>query len=166
MADDGPGWRSRFEQGWARYRALPTWLQAVGWVLLGLIVLSALSTDGENTETAGQSEPVTSTTERTATTGVTDTTERPTTTTTESEPTIPSECQEAFKRAAEVDQFRDKHEDLWPAFETCRSVEQFAAASEEHPGALEADVDPQTYVENQCLYEAALEAAPLCEGIR
>ena len=85
-------------------------------MVLGLFVLSVLSTEGENTETAGQSEPVTSTTKRTATTGATGTIERATTTTTKSDASIPSECEEAFKGAAEVDEFRDKHEDLWPAF--------------------------------------------------
>lgn len=158
MPDEGPGWSSRFQQGWARFRGWPAWLQAVVWVVLAVLVLNGLSSGDENTETARRSELTTSTTETTPPT------ERPTTMTAEAEVEVraPSECEEAFKDAAEVDELRDTHEDLWPAFESCGSIEEFAAASQKHPGAVEEGVDPQTYVENQCLYEPALEHARLC----
>lgn len=161
MPDDGRGARSRFQQGWTRFRGWSPWLQAVVWVVLVVLVLNGLSSGAENTETAGPTEPTTSTTETTPTT------ERPTTMTAEAqaEPRTSSECEEAFRKAAQVHELRDTHEDLWPAFESCRSIEEFATASENYPGAVEAGVDPATYVENQCLYEPALDGALLCQEL-
>lgn len=157
MPDEGSG-TGRFAHAWTRFRGWPVSLQAVAWVVLGVVVFSVLTTDEDNTDTAVQSESATSTTETTPTT------ERPVKTTTGAERRSPSECEKAFKDAADVHELRDSHEDLWPAFESCGSIEEFAAASEKHPGAVEQGVDPQTYVENQCLYEPALASALLCEA--
>lgn len=74
-----------------------------------------------------------------------------------------SACEEAFAKAAEVDAMADVHEDLWPAFEACGDLAEFAAASELHPDAI--DAEPETYATNQCLSEESLAESPVCVDI-
>lgn len=87
MPDEGSG-PGRFAQAWTRFRGWPTWLQAVAWVILGVVVLSVFTTD-EGKETAVQSQPTTSTTEGTTTTAREP--EVTTTTTTQPEPESPQQ---------------------------------------------------------------------------
>jgi hypothetical protein len=82
----------------------------------------------------------------------------------ESDSSEASACEDAFAEAAQVDEMQDAHSDLWPAFEACGSVEEFAAASDAHPDALDG-VDPQTYAENQCASEPEVEGTPVCESV-
>jgi hypothetical protein len=75
-----------------------------------------------------------------------------------------SACEEAFAEAAEVDDMSDVHEDLWPAFEACGDLDEFSAAAEKYPDAING-TDPETYAKNGCLYEESLAESPVCVDI-
>ncbi|MEX0762056.1 MAG: hypothetical protein WD208_07685 [Dehalococcoidia bacterium] len=62
-----------------------------------------------------------------------------------------TECERAFEAAAEVPDHQDTVEDLHPAVRTCVSVEDWTAASERFPDALDG-VDPVVILRNLCLY--------------
>ena len=72
---------------------------------------------------------------------------------------LPSdECNAAFAEAAAVDEMQDTVEDLVPAIEACTSIEDWAAASDLNPAALEG-TDPETFLTNMC---ASFDVEGLC----
>lgn len=73
-------------------------------------------------------------------------------------------CLDAFEDAAEVPDTQDTLADLWPAVDACETLEDFTAASEEHPDALDG-ADPETYVRNQCEYEPEVADSALCQSL-
>lgn len=75
-----------------------------------------------------------------------------------------SACDTAFAEAASVSDMEDQLSDLWPAFTACGTLEEFIAASENHPDALDG-ADPEIYATNQCLYEPVVEDSPICAEI-
>lgn len=76
------------------------------------------------------------------------------------------ECRSAFAEAAAVDPMRDTHEDMDPAFIACASLAEFAAASADHPDALDG-VDPSLYAETRCEFSenAAVRASNICREV-
>lgn len=53
-------------------------------------------------------------------------------------------CALAFKAAAAVDDFRDTHADLYPAYRACKSMDEWTTASATYPGAIDG-ADPISY---------------------
>ena len=79
--------------------------------------------------------------------------------------TPPSACLLAFEQAAAVDVARSTVSDLYPAALACETVEEWAAASATHPGALDG-ADPATFARNMCLSAPPdVRAGQLCEPI-
>lgn len=79
------------------------------------------------------------------------------------EPALPTgACDAAFAEAAAVDEMQDTVEDLYPAAHACTSVEDWAAASERNPGAI--DVDPEVFLGNMCLSPEVADAH-LCTDV-
>jgi hypothetical protein len=60
-------------------------------------------------------------------------------------------CERAFAAAAAVSDLEDTVEDLYPAVRACNTVEEWTAASEAYPAALDG-ADPVLYLTNTCLY--------------
>lgn len=81
---------------------------------------------------------------------------------------MPNECARDFAAAAEVDEMEDTGSDLYPAAKSCSSLEEWIAASEAHPDALDG-ADPETFARNTCLYgpeeDPELEDAALCQEL-
>ncbi|PZR55178.1 hypothetical protein DNL40_02055 [Xylanimonas oleitrophica] len=73
-------------------------------------------------------------------------------------------CHEAFAQALEADEMQDSRQALWPAFEECATLDDFAAAASAHPEVL-GEVVPETYARTQCEFEPALEASALCTNL-
>lgn len=59
------------------------------------------------------------------------------------------ECGGLLADAAAVDASEETVEDTDPAIVACGSVDEFTAAAEDHPGALDG-ADPVTWLENRC----------------
>lgn len=79
------------------------------------------------------------------------------------EPALPTgACDAAFAEAAAVDQMQDTVADLYPAAHACTSVEDWVAASEGNPGAI--DVDPEVFLGNMCL-SPEIADADLCAEV-
>jgi hypothetical protein len=55
----------------------------------------------------------------------------------------------AMLEASTVSSMQDTHEDLYPAFLQCNSVDEFTAASRMFPNALDG-ADEKVYIYNQC----------------
>lgn len=62
-----------------------------------------------------------------------------------------TDCEQAFADAAAVSDFQDTVEDLDPAVRSCESLEEWVAASEAYPAALDG-VDPETFLRNRCQF--------------
>lgn len=58
-------------------------------------------------------------------------------------------CASAFERAASVSEFHDTHADLFPAYAACRNIEEWTAASDHFPEAIDG-VDPIRYAMTVC----------------
>ena len=61
----------------------------------------------------------------------------------------PSSCLDALAAAANVSKFRDTHEDLFPAYVACTSIEEWDSANAAHP-VISEGVDPVQYAMNVC----------------
>ena len=76
-------------------------------------------------------------------------------------------CNRAFAEAAAVDDMHDSVSDLYPAAKACESLDDWTAAHEANPGAI--DADPATFATNVCLYgpdeDPDLADAPLCQEL-
>jgi hypothetical protein len=75
-------------------------------------------------------------------------------------------CGSAFAAAAAIGDMEDTVEDLDPAILVCRSVDEWIAASEANPGALDG-VDPVVHLTNRCLYATNPDISwtVLCESL-
>lgn len=60
-----------------------------------------------------------------------------------------SACEMAMLEASTVLSTQDTHENLYPAFLQCNSVDEFIAASKIFPNALDG-ADEKIYIYNQC----------------
>lgn len=79
---------------------------------------------------------------------------------------VASGCLLAFRTAAAVDDMHDTHQDMFPAFTECKTLEEWVAASEMYPAALDG-VDPRMYARNVCRsYEAEVGDSPICQAVR
>lgn len=76
--------------------------------------------------------------------------------------TVSRRCAEAMRAAHKVDAMQDTHDDLFPAFDACRSVTEFRAASKRWPDALDG-ADPAVYVKNVCLSYPEVGNSRLCK---
>jgi len=74
-----------------------------------------------------------------------------------------SACLRAFKSAAAVSRFQDTNEDLFPAFRACGSLEEWRAASDKYPDALDG-ADPDSYAKTVCEQNAAVMGTPICNA--
>lgn len=72
-------------------------------------------------------------------------------------------CDDAFREAASISDMQDRVEDLDPALRACSSIEEWVAAAERHPRALDG-VDPETWLRNRCQFGGP--DTPLCRQIR
>jgi len=80
-------------------------------------------------------------------------------------PEASKSCSEAFEAAAKVNEYQDTHEDLFPAYFACRTIEEWKAASAMYPKAIDG-VDPIRYAMNVCAAnQARLGAAPVCQAV-
>lgn len=68
------------------------------------------------------------------------------------------ECGDAVAEAAGVGDVQDSVEDLDPAIVACADMDEFTAAVEDHPDALD-DADPETFVSNRCQHSEDPEVA-------
>ena len=70
------------------------------------------------------------------------------------------ECVEAVADAAEASEA-----DLWPAFGSCASVEDFATAVAETGAELPDSMEPEAYVVDRCAEAGEIEAPDLCDSL-
>ena len=78
-------------------------------------------------------------------------------------PVLTAACAQAFSIAASIDTFNDTAEDLDPALNDCKSIEEWDLAATEYPKALDG-VSPRTFLKNRCRFGvAALKETFLCE---
>lgn len=70
-------------------------------------------------------------------------------------------CEVAFQQAAEVSDMEDTVDDLNQAFVDCQTEEEFIAASDKFPGALDG-VDPVTFMNNRCEFGPFNKQNSLC----
>lgn len=75
-----------------------------------------------------------------------------------------SECEQAFAAAAAVDEMQDLVEDLFPAVRACTSLDEWSAASVQHPDALDG-TDPELYLTNLCRFSPEVTDEPLCSEV-
>jgi hypothetical protein len=72
-----------------------------------------------------------------------------------------SDCELAFQEAAAIGSNQDAVEDLDNAVKVCGDEDEWIAASEMFPEALDG-ADPVTFLENRCTYGDGLGSSPLC----
>lgn len=72
-----------------------------------------------------------------------------------------SACESAVREAAEVSGMEDTVEDLDDAIRECGSLEEFEAAAEQFPDALDG-TDARTFIANRCEFEPSLANSALC----
>lgn len=77
-----------------------------------------------------------------------------------------SACEQAFSQAASVSDMQDTIGDLYPAIRACKTVNEWTAASNVHPDALDG-ADPVVFLTNACMYATASDIADtgLCESL-
>ena len=74
-------------------------------------------------------------------------------------------CASAFRAAASVSEYRDKHEDLFPAYSACTSIEEWKAANGLYPKAIDG-VDPVRYAMTVCANnQRELGATAICQSV-
>ena len=74
-------------------------------------------------------------------------------------------CMEAFADAAGVSEDRDAHEDLFPAYSACTSLEEWKAADAFYPAAIDG-VDPIRYAMTVCANnQEELRETPICRAV-
>jgi hypothetical protein len=74
-------------------------------------------------------------------------------------------CGSAVRAAVAIGDMEDTIEDLDPAIVACSNLEEFTAATNDYPNAL--DVDPVTFVGNRCLYSDndAVRTSAICSQL-
>jgi len=72
-----------------------------------------------------------------------------------------SACEQRMKVAHGVDEMKEKISDLFPAALACSSVEEWVAASDKYPNALDG-VNPEQFLRNICTYNAEIKESQLC----
>ena len=78
---------------------------------------------------------------------------------------ISAECRKAFRAAAAVDEMRDTHRDLFPAYSACTSLEEWKNADAMFPDAIDG-VDPINYARNVCAgNQEELGASAICKAV-
>ncbi|PZR51872.1 hypothetical protein DNL40_14775 [Xylanimonas oleitrophica] len=70
-------------------------------------------------------------------------------------------CVKAFEDATKLEGVSDTHEALFPVFDACTTLDEFAAVAADHPDLL-AYVDPETYARNGCQYRPEVADSTLC----
>lgn len=70
-------------------------------------------------------------------------------------------CQTVFKEAAEKSDLEDSVDDLNLAFVECETEEEWIAASEKYPAALDG-ADPITFINNRCEFGPFNKQNSLC----
>lgn len=81
------------------------------------------------------------------------------------EQTVSDRCAEAFESAANVSAYQDTHEDLFPAYSACSSVEEWRAADQVYPEAIDG-VDPVRYAMTVCASnQQRLGDTPICRAV-
>ncbi len=76
-----------------------------------------------------------------------------------------SSCIEAFAVAAAVSPYQDTHEDLFPAYSACTSLEERKAADALHPDAIDG-VDSIQYAMTVCANnQEELRETPICRAV-
>lgn len=73
-------------------------------------------------------------------------------------------CESAFAAAAAIGDTEDTVEDLDSAVESCTTVEEWSAASDQYPDALDG-VDPLTFLANRCQPGGGLAQSDLCTAV-
>jgi hypothetical protein len=71
-------------------------------------------------------------------------------------------CNDAFAEAAAVSDLEDTLEDLEPAVTACTSAEDWTAASDAYPAAVDG-ADPLVFLANECAYGD--QERPLCQEV-
>lgn len=78
---------------------------------------------------------------------------------------VSSACANAFELAAAVSPYEDTHEDLFPAYSACTSIEEWKTASERYPDAIDG-VDPISYAMTVCATnQSQLRTTPICRVV-
>ena len=78
---------------------------------------------------------------------------------------IGSPCMQAFEDAANVSEMHDTHEDLFPAYSACSSIEQWEMAHARYPRAIDGG-NPVEYAMRVCAgNQEALGDTPICQAI-
>ncbi len=75
-----------------------------------------------------------------------------------------SACEAAFRRAAAVDPMRDPVRYLDDAVRACASEDEWRAASDAFPGALDG-ASPGAFLRNRCDFEPTLVNTALCISV-
>lgn len=76
-----------------------------------------------------------------------------------------SPCMEAFAAAAAVSPYLDTHEDLFPAYAACTSIDDWQAADALHPAAIDG-ADPVQYAMTVCAgNQEELGETPICKAV-
>jgi len=75
-----------------------------------------------------------------------------------------SACEAAVREAAEVSAMEDTVEDLDDAIRACVSFDEFEAAAEQFPDALDGTV-ARTFIANRCEFEPSLADSALCAEV-
>lgn len=76
--------------------------------------------------------------------------------------TVSAECNKAFEDAAAVGEMEDTVQDLDPALQACTSIDEWIAAAESNPGAI--DGDPVQFLLNRCL-DTEVAAGAICDEV-
>ena len=78
---------------------------------------------------------------------------------------VSSACTEAFAMAASISEFQDTHEDLFPAYSACTSLEEWEAANALYPAAIDG-VAPIRYAMTVCANnQEELRETPICRAV-
>lgn len=85
---------------------------------------------------------------------------------TQTEAAYSEECGSAMEEAASVGDMEDTVEDTDPAIIACATVEAFAAASADHPDALDG-TDVMTWLTNRCEFseDPDVQASDICAEV-
>jgi len=75
-----------------------------------------------------------------------------------------SACEAAFREAAAVDVMADTVEDLDAAVRACATEDEWRAASDAYPDALDG-APAGEFLRNRCSYEPALADTTLCQSV-
>lgn len=79
---------------------------------------------------------------------------------------VSQKCVQAFSDAAKVSEYQDTHEDLFPAYSACTSLDEWRDASALAPGAISDGVDPIEYAKNVCSnYADEVGNSTVCKAI-